>query len=245
MPRRPERIQAPIPEAEADVWSEPETNSDVPLSDKNSNKIDMETASVPRRPKRSQAPSPEAEADVWSEPETNSDVPLSDKNFDKIEMETDSVQSWDSQDASDEAEELGPVAVEASKTWTTLEDTDIHLAEQVASLLRPTPLLPPPLPAWSASMCAPASGIVYPAVHCAFAGCVCRPARAGVVAGQEPVHASPCLPRGGIRACSGLERGSAHATPSPTDDRRDARSTAWPWCAPVARECSLGVLTAT
>ena len=81
------------------------------------------------------------------------------------------MQSWDSQDASDEAEELGPVAVEASKTWTTLEDTDVHLAEQVASLLRPTPLLPPPLPAWSASMCAPASGIVYPAVHCAFAGC--------------------------------------------------------------------------
>ena len=33
--------------------------------------------------------------------------------------------------------------VAASKTWTTLEDTDIHLAEQVACL-RPTPL-PPPL----------------------------------------------------------------------------------------------------
>ena len=167
MPRRPECIHAPIPEAEADVWSEPETNSDVPLSDK----INMETASVPRRPERIHAPLPEAEADVWSQPETNSDVPLSDKNFDKIEMETDSVQSWDSQDARDEAEELGPVAVEASKTWTTLEDTDVHLAEQVASLLRPTPLLPPPLPAWSASMCAPASGIVYPAVHRAFAGC--------------------------------------------------------------------------
>ena len=171
MPRRPERIHAPIPEAEADVWSEPETNSDVVLSDKNSDKIDMETDSVPRRPERIHAPIPEAEADVWSEPETNRDVPLSDKNSDKIEMETDSVQSWDSQDASDEAEELGPVAVEASKTWTTLEDTDVHLAEQVASLLRPTPLLPPPLPAWSASMSAPASGIVYPAVHCAFAGC--------------------------------------------------------------------------
>ena len=58
MPRRPERIHAPIPEAEADVWSEPETNSDVVLSDKNSDKIDMETDSVPRRPDRIHAPIP-------------------------------------------------------------------------------------------------------------------------------------------------------------------------------------------
>ena len=86
MPRRPKRIHAPIPEVEADVWSEPETKCDVVLSDKNSDKIDMETDSVPRQPERIHAPIPEAH--VWSEPETNSDVPLSDKNSDKIEMET-------------------------------------------------------------------------------------------------------------------------------------------------------------
>ena len=50
-------------------------------------------------------------------------MPLSDKNSDKIDTETDSVQSWEWQDASKEAEELGPAGVEASKTWTTLQDT--------------------------------------------------------------------------------------------------------------------------
>ena len=68
MPRRPERIHAPIPEVEADVWSEPETKCDVVLSDKNSGKIDMETDSAPRQPERIHAPIPEAEADRTSGP---------------------------------------------------------------------------------------------------------------------------------------------------------------------------------
>ena len=46
----------------------------------------------------------------------------------------DSVQSWESQDASEEAEELGPAGVEASKTCAALKVTDVHLAEQVACL---------------------------------------------------------------------------------------------------------------
>ena len=110
---------------------------------------------------------PENQPEPWpqdpAEDEALSDVGSAD---------TDSLLSWNSHASTEGSSAVVSVTVEPERTWTTFEDAQAEELRQLSAHFKARPLLPPPLecdlsPKHTDSM----SGIVFPASHCAFAGC--------------------------------------------------------------------------
>ena len=87
------------------------------------------------------------------------------------DVDSESLLSWDSNlsETTDEAEV--EVTVDSAKTWVTVEDRDEERIRRIAIQLRQHPLLPSPAAMREVPTMQPHSGLVYPAVHCAFEGC--------------------------------------------------------------------------
>ena len=87
------------------------------------------------------------------------------------DVDCESLLSWDSNqsETTDEAEVA--VTVDVTKTWVTVEDRDEERIRRIAFQLRQHPLLPSPAAIREVPTMQPNSGLVYPAVHCAFEGC--------------------------------------------------------------------------
>ena len=87
------------------------------------------------------------------------------------DVDSESLLSWDSNlsETTDEAEV--EVTVDSTKTWVTVEDRDQERIRRMAFQLRQHPLLPSPAAMREFPTMQPNSGLVYPAVHCAFEGC--------------------------------------------------------------------------
>ena len=87
------------------------------------------------------------------------------------DVDCESLLSWDSNqsETTDEAEVA--VTVDVTKTWVTVEDRDEERIRRIAFQLRQHPLLPSPAAIRQVPTMQPNSGLVYPAVHCAFEGC--------------------------------------------------------------------------
>ncbi|CAL1144306.1 unnamed protein product, partial [Cladocopium goreaui] len=87
------------------------------------------------------------------------------------DVDCDSVLSWDSNWSESSNEADLQVTVDPTKTWVTVEDRDQERIRQIAVQLRQHPLLPSPAAMSQFPATQPNSGLVYPAVHCAFEGC--------------------------------------------------------------------------
>ena len=87
------------------------------------------------------------------------------------DVDCDSLLSWDSNQSESSNEADLQVTVDPNKTWVTVEDRDQERIRQIAVQLRQHPLLPSPAAMSELPTTRPNSGIVYPAVHCAFEAC--------------------------------------------------------------------------
>ena len=84
-------------------------------------------------------------------------------------------------------------AVEANKSWTTLEDEDMDRIERLAAELRERPLMPP-MPADATTHwpeCT--SGIAFPCCHCAVRGCATNGARLHAPRGEGNSADTGCI----------------------------------------------------
>eukprot|EP00435_Cladocopium_sp_Y103_P017701 s2018_g4.t1 len=112
--------------------------------------------------------------EVWPEQptETAEDTASSASSANATDVGVQSVLSWQSSPESTDSD-AGPedVTVEPVKTWTTVEDKELEAIKHLATAFRQQPLLPPPLTDQDPILSAADSGVAYPAMHCAFAGC--------------------------------------------------------------------------
>ena len=151
-------------------------------SEQTSRTTATESEATTRQPNRSQQVHDTTEADkeaatgVW---EGHDDAEASEGAATDVDSE--SLLSWDSNpsETTDEAEVA--VAVDATKTWVTVEDRDQERIRRTAFQLRQHPLLPSPAAMTEFPTMQPNSGLVYPAVHCAFEGC-------GWASDTQPCH---------------------------------------------------------
>ena len=131
-----------------------------------------ESEATTRQPNRSQEvhdtteAEKEAAAGVWA---GHDDAEASEGAATDVDSE--SLLSWDSNLSETTGEAEVEVAVDSTKTWVTVEDCDQERIRRTASQLRHHPLLPSPTAMTDFPSMQPSSGLVYPAVHCAFEGC--------------------------------------------------------------------------
>ncbi|CAL1160877.1 unnamed protein product [Cladocopium goreaui] len=97
------------------------------------------------------------------------------------DLDSESVLSWDSNLSETTEEAEVEVTVDSTKTWVTVEDRDQERIRRTAFHLRQHPLLPSPAAMTEFSTMQPNSGLVYPAVHCAFERC-------GWASDTQPCH---------------------------------------------------------
>ena len=97
------------------------------------------------------------------------------------DLDSESVLSWDSNLSESTEEAEVEVTVDSTKTWVTVEDRDQERIRRTASHLRQHALLPSPTAMTEFPTMQPNSGLVYPAVHCAFEGC-------GWASDTQPCH---------------------------------------------------------
>ena len=97
------------------------------------------------------------------------------------DLDSESVLSWDSNLSETTEEAEVEVTVDSTKTWVTVEDRDQERIRRTASHLRQHSLLPSPAAMTEFPSMQPNSGLVYPAVHCAFEGC-------GWASDTQPCH---------------------------------------------------------
>ena len=97
------------------------------------------------------------------------------------DLDSESVLSWDSNLSETTEEAEVEVTVDSTKTWVTVEDRDQERIRRTASHLRQHSLLPSPAAMTEFPTMQPNSGLVYPAVHCAFEGC-------GWASDTQPCH---------------------------------------------------------
>ena len=97
------------------------------------------------------------------------------------DLDSESVLSWDSNLSESTEEAEVEVTVDSTKTWVTVEDRDQERIRRTASHLRQHSLLPSPAAMTEFPSMQPNSGLVYPAVHCAFEGC-------GWASDTQPCH---------------------------------------------------------
>eukprot|EP00435_Cladocopium_sp_Y103_P050168 s3057_g15.t1 len=101
-------------------------------------------------------------ADVWPQLPAGT-AGDTDSSAAAMDLEVQSVLSW--QSSADSADsDAGPEDV-------TVGDDNLQAMTELATAFRPRPLLPPPLPDQDPSASAADSGVAFPAMHCAFAGC--------------------------------------------------------------------------
>ena len=98
------------------------------------------------------------------------------------DVDLDSVLSWDSETSERSNDADLEAVVEPHKSWLTIEDRAIDGAKHLATHFRLHPLLPCVLSDKDLQTLGSNSGLVYPAVHCAFDGC------------QWASDAQPCHP---------------------------------------------------
>ncbi|CAK9020583.1 unnamed protein product [Durusdinium trenchii] len=89
------------------------------------------------------------------------------------DVDLDSVLSWDSETSERSNDADLEAVVEPHKSWVTIEDRAIDSAKHLATHFRLHPLLPCVLSDKDLQTLGSNSGLVYPAVHCAFDGCQC------------------------------------------------------------------------
>ena len=87
------------------------------------------------------------------------------------DVDLDSVLSWDSEISERSNDADLQAAIEPNKSWVTVEDRAIDSAKHLATHFRTHPLLPCALSDRDLQALGSNSGLVYPAVHCAFDGC--------------------------------------------------------------------------
>ena len=97
------------------------------------------------------------------------------------DLDSESVLSWDSNLSETTEEAEVEVTVDSTKTWVTVEDRDQERIRRTAFHLRQHPLLPSPAAMTEFPTMQPNSGLVYPAVHCAFERC-------GWASDTQPCH---------------------------------------------------------
>ena len=97
------------------------------------------------------------------------------------DLDSESVLSWDSNLSESTEEAEVEVTVDSTKTWVTVEDRDQERIRRTASHLRQHSMLPSPAAMTEFPTMQPNSGLVYPAVHCAFEGC-------GWASDTQPCH---------------------------------------------------------
>ena len=97
------------------------------------------------------------------------------------DLDSESVLSWDSNLSESTEEAEIEVTVDSTKTWVTVEDRNQERIRRTASYLRQHSLLPSPAAMTEFPTMQPQSGLVYPAVHCAFEGC-------GWASDTQPCH---------------------------------------------------------
>ncbi|CAK9039941.1 unnamed protein product [Durusdinium trenchii] len=104
--------------------------------------------------------------DVW--PQSNA---VEESEGTATDVDLDSVLSWDSESSGRSNDADLPAVVEPHKSRVTIEDRAIDSAKHLATHFRLRPLLPCVLSDKDLQKLGSNSGLVYPAVHCAFDGC--------------------------------------------------------------------------